>query len=64
MLIRSKGGGRGDRQTLAVDLEPGSLLCMSHASQVTHEHGIPKTRRMQGPRLSAVFRVRPTAGGG
>ena len=65
MLIRRKGGGgRGDRQALAVDLEPGSLLCMSHASQVTHEHGIPKTRRMQGPRLSAVFRVRPAAGGG
>ena len=56
MLIRAKVG---DRQTIAVDLEPGSLLCMSHASQVTHEHGIPKTRKPQGPRISAVFRVRP-----
>ena len=56
MLIRAKAG---DRHTLAVDLEPGSLLCMSHASQLTHEHGIPKTKKPQGPRISAVFRVRP-----
>ncbi|RZA33142.1 MAG: alpha-ketoglutarate-dependent dioxygenase AlkB [Lysobacteraceae bacterium] len=56
MLIRAKDGKRA---TLAVELEPGSLLCMSHASQFTHEHGIPKTRRPQGPRISAVFRVRP-----
>lgn len=56
MLIRAKAG---DRNTLAVDLEPGSLLCMSHASQLTHEHGIPKTKKPQGPRISAVFRVRP-----
>lgn len=56
MLIRAKAG---DRQTIAVDLEPGSLLCMSHASQITHEHGIPKTRKPQGPRISTVFRVRP-----
>jgi alkylated DNA repair dioxygenase AlkB len=58
MLIRARAG---DRRTLAVDLEPGSLLCMSHASQVTHEHGIPKTTKPQGPRISAVFRVRPRA---
>ena len=56
MLICAKAG---DRQTLAVDLEPGSLPCMSHATQITHEHGIPKTKRSQGPRISAVFRVRP-----
>lgn len=56
MLIRAKGG---NRDTFALDLEPGSLLCMSHASQLTHEHGIPKTKRLQGPRISAVFRVRP-----
>jgi alkylated DNA repair dioxygenase AlkB len=56
MLIRAK---TGSRNTLAVDLEPGSLLCMSHASQLTHEHGIPKTKKPQGPRISAVFRVRP-----
>lgn len=56
MLIRENAGRR---QTLAIDLQPGSLLCMSHASQLTHEHGIPKTRRTQGPRISVVFRARP-----
>ena len=56
MLIRENGGRR---QTLAIELQPGSLLCMSHASQLTHEHGIPKTRRTQGPRISVVFRARP-----
>ena len=56
ILIRAK---TGTRATIAVDLEPGSLLCMSHASQITHEHGIPKTKRNQGARISAVFRVRP-----
>lgn len=55
MLIRAK---QGARETVAVDLAPGSLLSMSHASQMTHEHGIPKTRREQGARISAVFRVR------
>lgn len=57
MLIRARGG---NRQTLAVDLAPGSLLSMSHASQTTHEHGIPKTRRAQPARISAVFRARRT----
>lgn len=56
MLIRARGGSR---QTIAIDLQPGSLLSMSHASQITHEHGIPKTRRAQGPRISVVFRARP-----
>ena len=42
-----------------IDLAPGSLLAMSHASQLTHEHGIPKTARPVGPRMSVVFRVRP-----
>lgn len=56
MLIRARDGRR---ETLSVDLAPGSVLSMSHASQRTHEHGIPKTRRAQGPRISVVFRVRP-----
>lgn len=58
MLIRAREGGR---DTVAVDLAPGSVLSMSHASQCTHEHGIPKTRRAQGPRISVVFRVRPAS---
>ena len=55
MNIRAKAGGRA----LGIDLEPGSLLVMSHASQTTHEHGIPKTARPVAPRMSAVFRARP-----
>lgn len=48
----------GARQRHALELAPGSLLGMSHASQTTHEHGIPKTTRAVGPRMSVVFRVR------
>lgn len=55
MLIRATGGWR---DTFAIDLAPGSLLRMSHASQLTHEHGIPKTRQEQPARISVVFRVR------
>ena len=58
MLIRAKAGAR---ETVAVELAPGSLLRMSHAAQLTHEHGIPKTKRAVGPRMSVVFRVRPDA---
>lgn len=56
MLIRPR---TGERQSIAIELEPGSLLVMSHASQLSHEHGIPKTTRAVGERISAVFRVRP-----
>ena len=55
MNIRARADGR----LLRVELEPGSVLSMSHASQLTHEHGIPKTARDPGPRMSVVFRVRP-----
>ena len=54
MLIRARAGRR---ERIAIDLAPGSLLCMSHAMQSTHEHGIPKTRHAQ-PRIGVVFRVR------
>jgi alkylated DNA repair dioxygenase AlkB len=47
------------RDAIDVPLAHGSLLAMSHASQLTHEHGIPKTRRAMAPRMSVVFRVRP-----
>lgn len=57
MLIRARSGNRG---SIAVELAPGSLLVMSHASQLTHEHGIPKTSRPVGERISVVFRVRPS----
>ncbi len=55
MNIRAKSGGRA----FGLELAPGSLLSMSHASQLTHEHGIPKSARVAGERISVVFRVRP-----
>ena len=56
MLIRARAGTRATRR---IGLVPGSLLLMSHASQRTHEHGIPKTARPVGSRMSVVSRVRP-----
>ncbi|KLJ00288.1 alpha-ketoglutarate-dependent dioxygenase AlkB [Luteimonas sp. FCS-9] len=58
MSIRAKDG-RG--KAIAIELAPGSVLAMSHASQLTHAHGIAKTTRPVGPRISAVFRARPAA---
>lgn len=56
MDIRAKAA---PRKTLKIELEPGSLLTMSHDSQLKYEHGIPKTRLPVGPRISVVYRVRP-----
>lgn len=62
MLVREQGRpGRPAPPAVALELAPGSLLVMSHAAQRTHLHGIPKTRRAVGPRISAVFRVRPAS---
>lgn len=57
MLVKPKGRGVSRR----VRLEPGSVLVMSHASQHTHLHGIPKTAEAVGPRISVAFRVRRPA---
>ncbi len=58
MNLRARAGGHA---LIGVELAPGSVLAMSHASQLTHEHGIPKTVRAVGERISVVFRVRPSA---
>ena len=50
------------RTTRRIDLEPGSLLVMSHDSQKHYDHGIPKTKDPVGPRISLAFRVRPAGG--
>lgn len=55
MLIRRQDKGA---RVLRITLEPGSLLVMSHASQFTHEHGIPKTTRPVGARISCAYRSR------
>ena len=59
MHIRPQAAGGA---SLRVPLAPGSLLVMSHASQKTHLHGIPKTTDAVGARISLGFRVRPHLG--
>ena len=56
MEIRAK---QPPRNVVRIDLEPGSLLSMSHAMQYAYDHGIPKTKHAVGPRISLAFRVRP-----
>lgn len=56
MLIRAKAA---PRRAIRIDLAPGSLLVMSHRSQLHYDHGIPKTRGDAAARMSLAFRVRP-----
>jgi alkylated DNA repair dioxygenase AlkB len=55
MVIRAK---RPPRRVLQLDMEAGSVLVMSHATQLHYDHGIPKQRTPVGPRISLAFRVR------
>jgi alkylated DNA repair dioxygenase AlkB len=59
MVIRAK---LPPRRVLRIELEPGSLLVMSHATQLHYDHGIPKQKHPVGPRISLAFRVRAGAG--
>jgi alkylated DNA repair dioxygenase AlkB len=56
MTIRSVGK---PRRIYDRDLEPGSLLVMSYASQLNYLHGIPKTKDRVGERISIAFRRTP-----
>ena len=56
MDIRAK---QPPRTVIRIELEPGSLLVMSHASQHHWDHGVPKTKAPVGERISLAFRVRP-----
>jgi alkylated DNA repair dioxygenase AlkB len=58
MTIRAKAP---PRRVLHVDLENGSLLMMSYATQLHYTHGVPKTREAVGERISLAFRVKPDA---
>jgi len=49
------------RRRWRLELAPGSLLVMSHRSQLETLHGIPKTAEPVGPRISVALRVRPSA---
>jgi alkylated DNA repair dioxygenase AlkB len=61
MTIRAK---EPPRRAFHLDLEPGSLLSMSYATQLHYTHGIPKTTEEVGPRISLAFRVRPPGSSG
>lgn len=54
MTLRRKGPGQ---RAIHADLESGSLLVMSYATQVHYTHGIPKTAEPVGERISLAFRV-------
>jgi alkylated DNA repair dioxygenase AlkB len=56
MTIRTK---EPPRRALHVDLEHGSLLVMSYATQLHYTHAVPKTAEPVGGRISVVFRMRP-----
>lgn len=56
MTIRSKST---PRRVFDLDLEAGSLLVMSYATQRSYDHGIPKTTETVGQRISVVFRAHP-----
>lgn len=61
MAIRSK---EPPRRLIHVDLEAGSLLMMSYATQLHYTHAIPKTMEPVGERISLAFRVKPERSGG
>ena len=56
MTIRAK---EAPRRVLHLDLEAGSLLVMSYATQLHYTHGVPKTTAPVGERISLAFRVKP-----
>ena len=56
MTIRTK---EAPRRSLFVDLERGSLLMMSYATQFHYTHGVPKAAHAVGERISLAFRVKP-----
>lgn len=56
MTIRAK---EPPKRAFHLDLTSGSLLVMSHETQLHYTHGIPKTREPVGARISLAFRVKP-----
>ena len=56
MTIRTK---EAPPRRLFVDLESGSLLMMSYATQLHYTHGVPKVAHPVGERISLAFRVKP-----
>lgn len=58
MTIRTK---LPPKRLLQIDLEAGSVLCMSWETQRHYDHAIPKQRERSEPRISLAFRVRGRA---
>jgi alkylated DNA repair dioxygenase AlkB len=56
LLLRPREGGSG--ATLRYNLGHGDLIVMGGSCQRTWEHGIPKSARPTGPRISVQFRPR------
>jgi alkylated DNA repair dioxygenase AlkB len=52
ILLRPRGGG----PSIRLDPGAGDLLVMGGSCQRTWEHGVPKTTRPVGPRISVQFR--------
>jgi alkylated DNA repair dioxygenase AlkB len=61
MTIRSK---EPPRRVMHLDLEGGSLLMMSWATQLHYTHGVAKTKEPVGERISLAFRVKPQSSHG
>jgi len=55
MTIRTKAT---PRRSIQLELEPGSVLLMTYATQQYFDHGIPKAAVAVGPRISVAFRRR------
>ncbi|GBF51594.1 oxidoreductase, 2OG-Fe(II) oxygenase family protein [Leptospira ryugenii] len=44
------------KETIAIDLEPGSLLLMRGETQTNWLHALPKMKRIQTPRINLTYR--------
>ena len=56
LVLRPRHGGSGDTQRYS--LGHGDLIVMGGSCQRTWEHGVPKSARPVGPRISVQFRPR------
>ena len=58
LMLRPRLGSGGHGETLRFELGHGDLLVMGGSCQRTWEHGVPKSARPTGPRISVQFRTR------
>jgi alkylated DNA repair dioxygenase AlkB len=58
LLLRQRNRTRGERsKSIALVLEPGSLLLMKGDSQQQFQHALPRTRRDIGLRINLTYRL-------